>query len=95
MEMVELCHLLHGFVIWKLDSGQHNGRNRIELVAEHSGHLRQSDDLVHRHVLQLEVRQCLPHWISHRGTQRFWHVGKLLLCWCKSRLGNHLVWRSA
>jgi hypothetical protein len=39
MEMVELCHLLHGPVLWKLDVGKYHGGNWIELVAKHSHNL--------------------------------------------------------
>ena len=92
VEMVELCHLLYGPVLWKLDFGQYHGWHWIELVAEHSRDLRQSNYLVHRDVFQLQVRQCLPHWLSSRGAQCLWHVGKLLFCRCKSCFGHHLVW---
>jgi hypothetical protein len=91
MEVVELCHLLHGPVFWELDSGQYHGGNWIELVAEYSRDLCQSNDFVHRDVLQLEVRQCLPHWLSSSGAQCLRHVGKLLLRGCKSSIGNYLV----
>lgn len=91
LEMVEFRDLLPRCLVWQLDPRKYNGRDRPELVAEYSCYLCQSDDFLNRNVLQLKVRECLPHRISRGSTQRLWHVGKLLFCCCESLSSHHLV----
>lgn len=89
--MVELRHLLLGPVLWQLDVRLDHDRDWTELVASDNHHISLSGDILHRHVLQLEVCQCLPHWLSSRWAECFWNVGIVLFRWSPGGARGHLV----
>jgi hypothetical protein len=51
-EMVEFCDLLSWIILWKLDAGEYDGWNRLELVGEYTCYLCQSAHIVDCHVFQ-------------------------------------------
>lgn len=89
--LLQLRQLLLGFVLWQLDPRLDNGWPGSELVGSDHCHLRFAAHLISCHVLQQSLRQCLPHWLSRRGSQCLRHVGLLLRGGRTRMSGYHLV----